>query len=355
VLDEIADYTPGRGADVVAREHGVLDAVKLASNEAPFPPPASVRRAIADAALSVHRYPDDGATALRERLAARAGLDADQVVLGAGSLALCQQALLATVDPGDEVVWCWPSFEAYPILARHADAQICAVPLRDDRYDLDAIFDAIGARTRLVVICNPNNPTGTIVRRDELGDLLTRVSSDLLVVIDEAYHEFVTAPDSPDGLELVRAHPNVLVLRTFSKAYALAGLRVGYGFAQPEVTSALRCTRHPFGVNAVAQAAALAALDAEAELRAAIDHVIAERGRVTQVCRDRLDVAVPDSEANFVWLPLGDRADAVAHACEQRGVVLRAFGGFGVRATIGTQAENDRMLEALAATIPVVR
>lgn len=345
-LAGIPDYKPGRDADVVARERGLERAIKLASNEVPFPPPVSVQRAIADAADRINRYPDDGGLALRERLASRLGVELDQVILGAGSVALCQQAVLATADPGDEVLWCWPSFEAYPIIAHQADAKIVAVPLRDHGYALDDMAEAITEATRTVFVCTPNNPTGTVVTARDLDAFLRRVPSDVLVVVDEAYHEFVRDDEVPDGLEVLRTHPNVLVLRTFSKAFGLAGVRVGYGIASPEVTSALRRTRHPFGVSAIAQAAALAALDAEAELKEQVDAVVAERARVADALRG-LGVEVPESEGNFVWLAVGDDAAALGAACEERGVVLRPFAGFGVRVTIGTPEENDVMLAAV--------
>jgi histidinol-phosphate aminotransferase len=270
----------------------------------------------------------------------------EQVLVAPGSVALCEQALLATCDPGDEVVWCWPSFEAYPILARHADASVCAVPLRDERFDVDAMVEALADRTRLVFLCNPNNPTGTVVDHAEVDRLLAGVPDDCLVVVDEAYREFVTDGVTPDGLDLLAQHPNVVVFRTFSKAYGLAGLRVGYAIGGAGPIGALRKVRQPFGVSSVAQAAALAGLAAGAEVRARVDEVVAQRARVTAAVR-ALGVDVPDSEANFVWFPLGDRAAAVGEACEAKGVGLRTFPGVGVRATIGTADENDRMLAAL--------
>ena len=280
------------------------------------------------------------------RLAAKYGLEADQVLLGAGSVTLCQQAILATCDPGDEVIWCWPSFEAYPILAHQVGATIRSVPLRDHRYDVDAMAGEVGERTRCVFLCNPNNPSGTIVGSDEARSLMARVPEDTLVVFDEAYREFVTAPDFPDGLDFVRDHPNVVVLRTFSKAYGLAGLRVGYAMGRPETVGALRKVRAPFGVSGIAQAAALAALGAEPEVRERVAEVVSERRRVTDAARG-FGFEVPDSEANFVWLPLGEGAAPLGLYCEQRGVVLRTFPGVGVRATIGTPSENDRLVTLL--------
>lgn len=355
VIADIPDYRPGRNADLVARERGLEHAVKLASNEVPYPPPESVQRAVAVAAGGVHRYPDDGGLALRERLAARLGVQVDEVLLGAGSVALCQQAVLATTDPGDEAVWCWPSFEAYPIIGRQAGATIVAPPLRDHRYALDEMATAITKRTRILFVCNPNNPTGTVVDAAELEAFLSDVPEDRLVVLDEAYREFVRDEAVADGVEVARRRPNVLVLRTFSKAYGLAGLRVGYGVGSVDVVAAVRRTRQPFGVSALAQVAALAALDAEAEIRARVDEVICERARVIRVLRAELGLDVPESQANFVWLPVGARAAELADACEARGVVLRPFAGSGVRVTVGTSDENDVMLGVLAEVLPGLR
>jgi histidinol-phosphate aminotransferase len=346
VLDEMPNYAPGRSAETVAAEHALVEAIKLASNEVSLPPLPAVQQAIAAAAATANRYPDDGCVALREAIAARCTVQPEQVLVAPGSVALCEQAFLATCDPGDEAVWCWISFEAYPILARHANATIRAEPLRDHRYDVDAMLDAINDRTRVVVLCNPNNPTGTVVGRDELERLLAGVPYDRLVVLDEAYREFVGNDATADGLDLIADHPNLVVFRTFSKAYGLAGLRVGYAIGSDEAITALRKLRQPFGVSSIAQAAALAGLRAEAEVQARVQEITAERTRVTDACR-ALGVDVPTSEANFVWLPLGDAAAPVGAACEEQGVGLRVFPGVGVRATIGTAAENDRMLEAL--------
>jgi histidinol-phosphate aminotransferase len=208
------------------------------------------------------------------------------------------------------------------------------------------MLDALTDRTRVVFLCNPNNPTSTVVSNADVARLLAGVPRDCLVVVDEAYREFVTTTDTPDGVDLLPDHPNVVVLRTFSKAYGLAGLRVGYAIGAPKITGALRKMRQPFGLSSVAQAAALAALAAESEVRQRVDEVVAERERVTKACR-ALALEVPDSQANFVWLPLGDASVVIGQACEQQGIGLRVFPDVGIRATIGTADENDRMLAAL--------
>jgi histidinol-phosphate aminotransferase len=345
-LEGIPNYVPGKSAESVAAEHQLADAVKLASNEAPFGPfPAAVEAAVA-ALATANRYPDNGAVELVEAIAERTRVAPDQVLVGNGSVQLCQHLFLTTVEPGDEVVFGWPSFEAYPIQAQQSDARAVRVPLRDLTYDLPAMADAVTERTRLVFVCTPNNPTGTVVSRAAVDDFLGRVPEDCLVVFDEAYREFVTAADTPDGLDLVAAHPNVLVLRTFSKAYGLAALRVGYAIAQPDVVGALRKLHVPFEVNAVAQAAALASLGVEDQMRARVDVVIAERERVHHALVGR-GMPVVASQANFLWLDVPDTAIELAFHGERHGVVMRSFADVGVRVTIGTADDNDRVLDVL--------
>jgi histidinol-phosphate aminotransferase len=349
-LDALPEYVPGRSAESVAAQYAIGDVIKLASNEASFGPLPAALEAIEQAARTANRYPDDASTALREALGKRYAVEPEQVLLANGSVELCRMAMAATCDPGDEVVFAWPSFEAYPVLAQQVGATIVRVPLRDELHDLDAMADAISDRTRLVFVCNPNNPTSTTVASAAVERFLARVPNDLLVVFDEAYREFVTAPDYPDGLDLLAQHDNVAVLRTFSKAYGLAALRVGYAIANASVINVLRKVRVPFTTNGLAQAAALASLGAYDEMRARVDEVVAERARVTQSLVD-LGFDVPDSEANFVWLPLGEHAAVLGEYCERAGVVLRSFPGVGVRATIGTHEENERLLRVLAAAL----
>ena len=349
-LEQMPRYVPGRSAESVASEYALDDVIKLASNEAPFGPLPAALDAIAAAASGVNRYPDDGSAALTAALASRYHVDPSQVLLGAGSVELCRQAFATTIDPGDEVVFAWPSFEAYPILAMQVGASITRVPLVDHRHVLDAMADAVTDRTRLVFVCNPNNPTGTAVTADELERFLARVPSTCLVVIDEAYREFVTADDYPDGIDLQRAHDNVAVLRTFSKAYGLAALRVGFAVAHADVITELHKLRVPFEVNALAQAAALASLGAETEMRARVAEVVAERARLTEELA-ALGLPVVPSEANFVWLPLEEQAAALGAYSERAGVVLRPFPDVGVRVTVGAAAENDRLVKVLRAAL----
>jgi histidinol-phosphate aminotransferase len=353
-IEGLPAYRPGRNPADLAREIGVDRAVKLASNEVAFPPLAAVVAAVAAAAGETNRYPDNGAVALTAALADRYGVDPDQVATGCGAVTLCQELAQAYNDPGTSLAFAWRSFEMYPLLARVAGARAVQVPLTPgrpggpaDTHDLPALAAAIDDSTRLVFVCNPNNPTGTAVRRAELVDFLDAVPASTLVVLDEAYREFVTDPDVPDGIELMRGRPNVAVLRTFSKAWGLAGLRVGYLVAEdPAVAAAVRKTHVPFSVSTLAQAAAVAALASEDEVRSRCAAVVTERERLTGALRDRgLDVA--DSQANFVWLPVGEQAAPLAAALEARAVITRPFAGEGIRVTVGTPEEDDVFLAAL--------
>jgi len=344
-LDTLPAYAPGRT---------VPGAVKLASNELPFPALPAVAQAVAGAvgtehAGGINRYPDAGTTALADVLARHVNTTTDRIATGCGSVALCQQMVLAVAEPGDEVLFGWRSFEAYPIVTQIAGAVPVRIPVTGDHaLDLTALAAALTPRTRLIFVCTPNNPTGTIVPRAELEQFLDAVPDDVLVVVDEAYREFDTDPDSPDGVEVASRRPNVIALRTLSKAYGLAGLRVGYAVGDPTVVTAVRKVAVPFAVNSVAQAAAVAALGARSELEPRWAQVIGERQRVTVALRE-FGYEVPTSQANFVWLPLADRAGDFAAHCEERRVIIRPFshtGGGGARVTIGAPDENDQFLAA---------
>jgi histidinol-phosphate aminotransferase len=303
-----------------------------------------VVEAIAAAAAGVNRYPDNSAAALTEAIARRHGVPPWHIAVGCGSVGVTQQLLTATAEPGTEVLYAWRSFEAYPLLVRQTGAAEVRVPLRDEAHDLAAMADAITDRTRAIFICNPNNPTGTVVDQAELAGFLDRVPPDCLVVLDEAYAEYVRDPGVPDGVALYRSYPNLAVLRTFSKAYGLAGLRVGYVVGHEPVAAAARATMLPFTVSAVAQAAALAALAAEAELLARVDLVVAERSRVREELLSQ-GWAVPPSEANFVWLRLGPDTQGFAAACGEAGISVRPFGDEGARISIGDKEANDAFLQ----------
>ena len=343
VLDGFPAYQPGRTpVSATGRSY------KLSSNESPFGALPSVVEVIAEEARSVNRYPDNGAEALTQAIAGRFGVPAGHVAVGCGSVGVTQQLLEAVGEPGHEVMYAWRSFEAYPILADLAAADSVRVPLRAEAHDLAAMADAVTPRTRLIFVCNPNNPTGTVVHAAELEAFLDRVPSDCLVVLDEAYREYIRDEAVPDGLTLYRDRPNVAVLRTFSKAYGLAGLRVGFMIAHEPVAAAARATMLPFTVNRLAQAAAIASLAAEAELLERVELTVKERTRV----REALIAdgwTVPPTEANFVWLRLGEHTAAFASACEAAGIAVRPFAAEGARVSIGDAESNDTFLAAARA------
>ncbi len=343
----MASYRPGKSAAQAENEHGITDAIKLASNENPYPPVPAVVAAIAAAAGDVNRYGDHRAADLRAAIAGWLEVDVDRVAAGCGSVGLLQQLLLAYVDPGDEVVYPWPSFEAYPIDVQLTGGVEVTVPLVDHTFDLEAVAGAVTDRTKLVLLANPNNPTGTAVHVDQLRRLVEQVPDDVLVVVDEAYREFVTADLGDPIADLQPDHPNVVVLRTFSKAFGLAALRTGYAVADPEVAVELDKVLIAFAVNHLAQVASLAAIAARDEVQTVVDRITVERDRVVAALwADGWDL--PDAHANFVYLPLGSQTDVVFPEMEKRGVVVRPFPGVGMRVTIGTPAQNDRFLATLA-------
>ncbi|WP_432535988.1 histidinol-phosphate transaminase [Kineococcus arenarius] len=345
-MEKVPAYVAGRPPAV---REGV-EAFKLSSNENPYPPLPSVLTAITRAAAQVNRYPDPSAGAMLAAVGRRWALGPQQLAAATGSVRLLAQLVEITCDPGDEVVFAWRSFEAYPITAAIADATAVHVPLTaESRHDLPAMLAAITARTRVVVLCSPNNPTGPAIRSGELEGFLAQVPGDVLVVLDEAYREFVDDPEVPDGLDVLRAHPNVVVLRTFSKAYGLAGLRVGVAAAHPEVASTLRRAATPFGVSGIAQAAVVASLQeaAEEELMGRVAALVAERRRVADGLREQ-GWAVPDAQGNFVWLPAGERTPALVDAFGVEGLSVRGYGSDGVRVTVGETAANSRFLDVAA-------
>ena len=342
-LEGVPSYKPGRPP---AADGPV--SYKLASNENPYPPLPGVVESVAAAAASLNRYPDLACSALLTELAERFGVPTAHLATGTGSVGIAQQLVQSTAGPGDEVVYAWRSFEAYPIVTRISGATPVEVPLTaDEEHDLDAMADAITERTRLVFVCTPNNPTGVAIPRAKLERFLDRVPGDVLVVLDEAYREFVRDEEIPDGLDLYRDRPNVCVLRTFSKAYGLAGLRVGFAVAHEPVAAALRKTAVPFGVSQLAQEAAIASLRSEGALLERVDALVRERVRVVGELRAQ-GWTVPSSEANFVWLRLGERASAFAEVAETAGVSVRPFAGEGVRVSVGETEANDIFLRVAA-------
>jgi histidinol-phosphate aminotransferase len=334
-LADLPAYTPGKN---------VPGAVKIASNETVHGPLPSVRAAIEQATDTINRYPDNGYVELKERLAKHVDFVPEHISVGCGSVSLCQQLIQITASVGDEVVFGWRSFEIYPLQVRTAGATSVPVPLTDHTHDLDAMLAAITDRTRLIFVCNPNNPTSTVVDPDALARFVAKVPPHILIALDEAYVEYVREPMLPDSFGLVRAHSNVVVLRTFSKAYGLAGLRIGYAVGDPDIITALGKVYVPFTATSVSQAAAIASLDAADELLARTDSVVAERLRVTAAMRDA-GYTVPQSQANFVWLPLPGRAQEFTEASANYRIIVRPYGDDGVRVTVAAPHENDAFIE----------
>lgn len=337
-------YRQGKQADGSAH--------KLSSNENPFGPLPGVLEAVA-AASGINRYPDATAGRLRSVLAARFEVEVDQVHAAAGSVAILAQLIAAAAGPGDEVLYAWRSFEAYPSLVTVAGATSVMVPLTaDGRHDLAAMAAAVTERTRVVIVCTPNNPTGPTVRRDEFEAFLAALPRDLLVLLDEAYAEFVTDPDAVNGLGPTGYldRPQVVVLRTFSKAYGLAGLRIGYAVGDAAVLSAARSTAIPLSVTAQAEAAALASLEAEPVLRERVAELVERRHRLLDGLRG-LGWRVPEAQGNFVWLATGAETADAAVAFETAGLIVRPFAGEGLRISVGEEESVDKVLRVAASVV----
>jgi len=347
-IKSLAPYVPGKPIEELERELGITGSIKLASNENPLGPSPKAVEAMRRAAAEIHRYPDGASFALRAALAKRLGVGGDQLVFGAGADEILELIAKTLMGEGDEVVYAWPSFAMYPIVVQGMGARGVPVPLtRDLVHDLDAMRAAIGPRTRVVMVCNPNNPTGTSVGREAFDRFVASLPADVVLAVDEAYYEFVRRPDFPDALALTRSRPGTVVLRTFSKIYGLAGIRIGYGVCDRELASYLERARHPFNVNRLAEVAALAALDDEAHFRrtrevnaAGAAFLVRELGR--------LGIETWPTDANFLLARTG--AD-VYEALLAVGVIVRPMKGFGlpdhVRISIGLPEENERFVKAL--------
>ena len=352
-LDGLRPYEPGKPEEEVQRELGLDRVVKLASNEGPWGPFPAALEALERSARSLNRYPDGGAFHLRNALAARHGVEPANVVTGAGADALIGHLSVAALDPGDEIVTAWPSFISYVLDALKLGAVPKKVPLVDDHYDLDALLEAIGPRTKLVYIATPNNPTGTMTTREQLDDYFARVPAHVLTVLDQAYFEYIERPDYPDGVaEYVLGGHRVLVLRTFSKIYGLAGLRVGYGVGPADVIEGIGKTRRAFDVNTQAQVAALASMDSEAELAERRRLTVEGRAVLERTLREHgLEPAGP-AVANFLFVEVGDDAQPLFEALLRQGAIVRPMAAFGapgaLRITVGTPDENAFFADALA-------
>lgn len=348
VVDLLPRYAAGKPPVPVEG----LVSYKLSSNENPLPPIPAVQQAIA-AQTDFNRYPDPLSSKLRAALAGFLDVPAEDIVTGAGSLGALNQ-LLATFagqnDDGkaDEVIYAWRSFEAYPISVGLAGAESVRIPLTGDgRHDLDAMAAAVSARTKMILLCTPNNPTGPILTTAETERFIKTVPSSVVVVIDEAYQEFVRADDAVDGIDMYRKYPNVVVLRTFSKAHGLAGLRVGYSVSRPELTQHLRVAATPFSVSQIAESAAVTSLEHIGEVVERVQSLVDERDRVTDGLR-QLGWFIPEAQGNFVWLNLGANSAEFAALAGERALSVRAFGNEGVRVSIGETEANTRFLELCA-------
>lgn len=348
-ISGLAVYKPGKPIEEVQRELGLTEVVKLASNENPLGPSPLALKALAEALDRVHYYPDGSSYRLKNALAARYQVDSDRIILANGSNELIQQLSLAFLNPGDQVVAPTPSFPRYVPLARMMNAEAVEVGLRDGRIDLQAMREAVTERTKLVYICNPNNPTGTIVTKTEMDRFLAEVPDTCLIVLDEAYFEYVEDPRYPDGLEYLKSgNSQVVVLRTFSKCFGLAGLRVGYALADPEVIALLERVREPFNVNALAQAAAEIALRDDEHLQKVLSTNSREKRYLYREF-DRMGIPYIPSEANFILFDAGRDERTVFEKMLQQGVIIR--GGFGyktqLRVTVGTREQNEKFIRAL--------
>ncbi|SLK12169.1 histidinol-phosphate transaminase [Arthrobacter sp. P2b] len=339
----LPSYVPGR------RSAG-MDVAALASNESHYEPLPAAVTAVAAAAGAMNRYPDSAAVELRKRIARHLGVTAAEVAVGPGSVGVLQQIITGLCDAGDEVIFAWRSFEAYPILVELAGARPVRIPLDHlECHDLDAMAAAVTARTKVILLCTPNNPTGVSITHERIEAFLQFVRSDILVVIDEAYVEYAEAGSGPDSLALYREYPNVCILRTFSKAYGLAGLRVGYAMASPAIAEGLRRTALPFSVSALAQTAATASLDAGEEMEARVAAVKQERARMAALLEARGWKLQP-SQGNFLWIRADDDLRArLIEAFDRADILVRAYQGDGVRITVADPASNDRVLRILEA------
>ena len=349
-ISRLRPYVPGKPIEEVQRELGLTDVIKLASNENPLGPSPRALEALTAAAAGVALYPEGSAPALRRAVSQAVGMPEDTLVFGNGSDEVLHLLAVTFLQPGDEIVQGAPSFSMYEIYATQCNAVSIKVPLRDFTHDLDAMADAITDKTRMVFIANPNNPTGTLVRREAVARFLDRIPRDVLVVLDEAYDEYVSDPEKPDLRSLVLEGRNIVILHTFSKAYGLAGLRVGYGIMRPETAALLNRVRSPFNVNLPAQAAAAAALEDT-------DHVArtvalnAEGRDYFYAEFERMGLDYVPSEGNFVLVDVGRDARAVFEALQHRGVIIRSAHGMGlphhIRVTTGTMPQNQRFIAAL--------
>lgn len=357
-LQDIRPYVPGKPIEEVQREYGLRDVIKLASNENPLGPSPKAVEALREALSEIARYPDGQSYYLRQALAAHLGVEPDQVVVGNGADGVIVQICMAYIDDGDEVVVGQSSFPVYDLYTHVMRGRLIKVPLVEYRLDLEGMARAVTERTKVVFVCNPNNPTGTIVTADEVAAFLEAVPEHVLVVFDEAYYEFVESPDYPDTLRYVRdGRPNVMVLRTFSKVYGLAGLRLGYGVAHPDLLAPLWRVKEPFAVNLLAQIAGVAALRDREFVQRSVE-ANREGRRYLYRALERLGLPYVESHTNFILVRVGPEAAEVASRLLEQGVIVRPCASYDLpeclRISIGSADENARLVSALEEALAVV-
>ncbi|MBI5787432.1 MAG: histidinol-phosphate transaminase [Candidatus Schekmanbacteria bacterium] len=348
-IKDLPVYEPGKPVQELERESGISGAIKLASNENPLGPSPSVIKALTEAALGVHIYPVGDCFYLKRTLAEKLGICCGQLIFGNGSDEIIALVCQAFLSPGDEVIYAYPAFIEYELISRAFGAKCRRIPLRNFTHDLPAMAAAVHAETKLIFIANPNNPTGTTVDKNQFADFMRGLPGHVIAVVDEAYYEFVATDDFPDSIEYIRQGAQLIVMRTFSKAYALAGLRIGYGIADAQIIQYLNRVRHPFNVNSLAQSAAIAALQDEAHLIRTRRTIDQGRACLSQEL-ERLGLEYVPSAVNFILLKVG-QGQRIYQALLRKGVIVRAMDCYDlpeyIRVTVGTQGENTRFIEAL--------
>ncbi|UCG78446.1 MAG: histidinol-phosphate transaminase [Nitrospirota bacterium] len=346
-ISSIQPYVPGKPVEEVERELGIKDSVKLASNENPVGPSPRALEALKGAGSDLNRYPDSGAFYLARKLAQINGIKEEQIIMGNGSNEILNFAAYAFLTDKDSAVMAWPSFVVYPLATQSVGAESVKVPLKDMKHDLGAMVKAIKKNTKIVFIANPNNPTGTTNGKDEFARFMDAVPEGVLVVVDEAYYEYVQDGDYPDSMRYLKDGRDILILRTFSKIYGLAGLRIGYGFTTEEIATELNKVRPPFNTNSLAQMAAIAALDDDEHIKRSV--AVNEEGKqfLYKELQD-LGLHYVRTEANFIFVSLGDiTAQKLNDELLRRGVIVRPMGEKAVRITIGLKDENERLIKAM--------
>jgi len=346
VLKGISPYVPGKPISDVQRELGLTEVIKLASNENPFGCSKNVEKVLKDFLSDIALYPDGNATVLREKLAAKHGLKPEQFIFGAGSNEIITFIAQVFLNPGDESIYADPSFTWYDTAVKMSGANPVTIPLKDYSHDLDAMKNAVTDRTKIIWICNPNNPTGTIVTTQQLDNFLESVPGYIVIVLDEAYYEYARGDVYPETVPLLEKYPNLIILRTFSKAYGLASLRVGYGMASGEIVSYLNRIRPPFNINTLAQMAAAAALDDQDFVQNTVTET--RKGlNFLYNAFDEMNLHYVKSYTNFIWVETCLPSKELFDKLLRKGVIIRPFMGNWVRITVGTNEENNKLISAM--------